>query len=250
MGTCSSSKVEESNPKQDMRRYSNRPSPLTEEDIKSRIVASEQTEIMKGIRGENGCTFDISYAYLSQRGYYPHALSKANQDAFCSHAHFNGEKNTGFWGVFDGHGGAGDHVSHFSKSTLPRQLVEQMIAKKAKEFGDLSDQDLQAVHHTAFVETNKDAHKAPFDSELSGTTAITVMVKVSFGRGKTLILSFFFVFIVIVVVIVVVFVVVIVVVIVVVVAAAVVVSDSSVHLDVPSRIHSIVLLLLTTSTPN
>ena len=51
-----------------------RPSPLTEEDIKSRIECCEKTEIMKGIRGEGGVTFDISYAYLSQRGYYPRKL--------------------------------------------------------------------------------------------------------------------------------------------------------------------------------
>ena len=54
------------------RRYSARPSPLTEADIKSRIECSEHTEIMKGVQAEGGVTYDISYAYLTQRGYYPH----------------------------------------------------------------------------------------------------------------------------------------------------------------------------------
>ena len=261
MGGCSS-KVDDTNVKTgglDERRYSTRPSPLTEEDIKSRIECSVKTEIMKGIRGEGGVTYDISYAYLSQRGYYPHALTKANQDAYCSHgefaqtnvcfalllfafsvlamidsliqdnfcfrfqwltsfelcrcitsvqqdnshshshipsklynfllhtpqhhfsiastANFNGEKDVGLWGVFDGHGGAGDHVSHFTKKALPKQLIDEMTSENAKSFNDLNDDVLASISHSAFVKANLACHKAPFDSALSGTTAITVMVK-------------------------------------------------------------------------
>jgi len=42
---------------------------------------------------------------------------------------------------------------------------------------ELSDEDIMAAHKDAFIHTNKECHATSFDSELSGTTAITVMVR-------------------------------------------------------------------------
>merc|ERR1719293_551916 len=44
----------------------------------------------------------VRYAYVSQRGYYPDDLEKANQDAYAIEKIGNG--NDYFLGVFDGHG--------------------------------------------------------------------------------------------------------------------------------------------------
>ena len=59
--------------------------------------------------GKSGIT--LRYAYLSQRGYYPEDLYKANQDAFKVIPAFNGDTSTFFMGVFDGHGSDGDAIA-------------------------------------------------------------------------------------------------------------------------------------------
>ena len=74
--------------------------------------------------------YDLSYVYVSQRGYYPNgnihiclwlcfvtycwiALSKANQDSYTVCERF-GDDNCHLFGVFDGHGEFGDFCSHFA----------------------------------------------------------------------------------------------------------------------------------------
>ena len=52
--------------------------PLTQEEVNARIVCSKEAETFK--LGKSPIT--LRYAYLSQRGYYPEDLYKANQDAF------------------------------------------------------------------------------------------------------------------------------------------------------------------------
>lgn len=49
-----------------------------------------------------GSGFSLRYAALSQRGYYPDAPDKANQDAFTIRAPYAGSADDYFFGVFDG----------------------------------------------------------------------------------------------------------------------------------------------------
>jgi cGMP-dependent protein kinase len=157
--------------------YNDPPQPLSKSDIQKRIVCSDKTEIMTISSAD--CSFRIHHAHLTQRGYYPHDLNKANQDAFCSHPVFNGEENVGLWGVFDGHGGCGDLVSTFTKQAIPRHCIGAMkkVGPPSAKFIDASEEQIMKIHHKAFVATNKESGKQNFDTDLSGTTAITVMVK-------------------------------------------------------------------------
>eukprot|EP00249_Psilotum_nudum_P036987 c9217_g1_i1 orf=308-832(+) len=59
--------------------------------------------------------YELCYSHLSQRGYYPEALDKANQDSFCVHSQFGKDPNDHFFGVFDGHGEYGTQCSQFVK---------------------------------------------------------------------------------------------------------------------------------------
>jgi hypothetical protein len=139
------------------------PSPLTKSQIQARIVCSENAEKME-VECKD-CKFTIVHAHLSQRGYYPHDLNKANQDAFCSHPLYNGEKNVGLWGVFDGHGSVGDHVSTFAKIGIPKHL--KAILKKdgpaSGKIKDATEEDIMTSTHKAFVETNRECGKQNFD---------------------------------------------------------------------------------------
>ncbi|CAI9277326.1 unnamed protein product [Lactuca saligna] len=116
--------------------------------------------------------YRLQYSYLSQRGYYPHALDKANQDSFCIHTPFGSNPNDHFFGVFDGHGEYGTQCSKFVKQKLCENLLRN------------SRFHVDAVEacHATFLTTNSQLHaNNNVDDNMSGTTAITVLV-----RGKTL----------------------------------------------------------------
>mmetsp|Transcript_15517 Transcript_15517/g.29628 ORF Transcript_15517/g.29628 Transcript_15517/m.29628 type:complete len:846 (+) Transcript_15517:321-2858(+) len=132
------------------------------------------------------------YAYLSQRGRYPDDPHKANQDAYCVHDHIihkasqNRQPSSpdGFFGVFDGHGSAGDGCAQFAKRILPVELEKQLLQARTevnKNNGpdaphhELSKDQIQQALLRAHVETNKALHKDPsIDDSLSGTTAISL----------------------------------------------------------------------------
>ncbi|XP_076935696.1 protein phosphatase 2C and cyclic nucleotide-binding/kinase domain-containing protein-like isoform X2 [Bidens hawaiensis] len=117
-------------------------------------------------------SYRLQYSYLSQRGYYPDALDKANQDSFCIHTPFGTNPNDHFFGVFDGHGEFGAQCSQFVKQKLCENLL-----RNSRFHVDPVD-----ACHAAFMSTNAQLHAdMDIDDTMSGTTAITVLV-----RGKTL----------------------------------------------------------------
>lgn len=115
--------------------------------------------------------FELRYSYLSQRGYYPDALDKANQDSFCIHTPFGTNGDDHFFGVFDGHGEFGAQCSQFVK----RKLCENLLRNSRFRT------DAVEACHAAFLATNSQLHADSIDDSMSGTTAITMLV-----RGRTL----------------------------------------------------------------
>ena len=73
MGNCGSDPVSSDS----VPEYGN-PSPLSEEEIMKRIVASEKAQIIKYEespgRGNKG-SYEIKFGYVSQKGYYPNGES-------------------------------------------------------------------------------------------------------------------------------------------------------------------------------
>ncbi|GJM90877.1 hypothetical protein PR202_ga07198 [Eleusine coracana subsp. coracana] len=67
--------------------------------------------------------YELRYSFLSQRGYYPEALDKPNQDSFCIHTPFGTNPDDHFFGVFDGHGEYGAQCSQFVKRKLCENLL-------------------------------------------------------------------------------------------------------------------------------
>ncbi|VVA10523.1 PREDICTED: phosphatase [Prunus dulcis] len=115
--------------------------------------------------------FELRYSYLSQRGYYPDALDKENQDSFCIHSPFGTNPDDHFFGVFDGHGEFGAQCSQFVK----RKLCENLLRNSKFQV------DAVEACHAAFLATNSQMHADILDDSMSGTTAITVLV-----RGRTI----------------------------------------------------------------
>lgn len=114
----------------------------------------------------------MTYAYLSQRGFYPDDPFKANQDAFTVHHQL--KNDDAFFGVFDGHGKDGDGCAIYAKLNLPPNLAN--ILKRTKEHKDyLSKDQVQNALLKAHVDVNRGLHKNPkIDDTLSGTTAISI----------------------------------------------------------------------------
>jgi hypothetical protein len=73
---------------------------LSTEEINARIVSGSGTADLP--LNETQGQMHLKYSYVSQRGYYPEALDKENQDSFCVHTNFGGDPSKAIFGVFDG----------------------------------------------------------------------------------------------------------------------------------------------------
>lgn len=110
--------------------------------------------------------YRLEYSVLTQRGYYPEAPDKENQDSFCIKTQVQGNPNVHFFGVFDGHGQYGAQCSKFVKDRLVQILLDDPA---------LVDDPVRA-YNSAFVATNDELHSSDIDDSMSGTTAITALV--------------------------------------------------------------------------
>jgi hypothetical protein len=121
--------------------------PLTTEEVNARIQCCDKP--LLHTLGKSGIT--LRYAYLSQRGYYPEDLYKANQDAFKVIPAFNGDPNNMFLGVFDGHGSDGDACSYYVRDNIEANLKRAM---------DKHSDDFEMAFRSSFIETNTSMHDA------------------------------------------------------------------------------------------
>ena len=113
--------------------------------------------------------YRMRYAWVSQRGYYPDEMEKANQDAHVEVENFmadEGAEDLHLFGVFDGHGKTGDHCAGYVRDQLPG-----LLKTKCKEH----PQDFEKAYKEAFIQVNEGLHKSSIDDSLSGTTAIVVL---------------------------------------------------------------------------
>lgn len=121
-------------------------------------------------------TYNMDYVYVSQRGYYPTALNKPNQDSYLICEKILDDSNCHLFGVFDGHGETGDHCSFFAADRLADCLVNELNSlggTKAIDGDKLTD-----LYTRAFLTTNFELHGSnDVDDSLSGTTGVTLLQK-------------------------------------------------------------------------
>ena len=140
-----------------------------------RIDICDGERILPTIKGEN-CQFQLSYCFISQRGYYPSSLGKANQDSYAICENFLGDKNTHLFGIFDGHGEYGDLCSHFAANMIPYKLANELKKRGGLNALDGDESVVVDIHTRALIQSNDALHSSEIDDELSGTTAISVLV--------------------------------------------------------------------------
>ncbi|KAI3887483.1 hypothetical protein MKW92_020929 [Papaver armeniacum] len=129
-----------------------------------RYILTERSREIASVPSHN---FKLEYSVLTQRGYYPDSPDKENQDSFCIKTDIQGNPNLHFFGVFDGHGQYGTECSNFVRDRLVEILSNDPM---------LSVDPIKA-YNIAFEKTNTELHESEIDDTMSGTTAITVLVK-------------------------------------------------------------------------
>ncbi|RWW63891.1 hypothetical protein BHE74_00028922 [Ensete ventricosum] len=155
-------------------RASAEPSRVDEDDRlhqHSRLIRHVLSAASLGSADVPSAGLRLQYSSLTQRGYYPGSPDHANQDSFCVKAQFHGNPDLHFFGVFDGHGNFGAECAAFVRDKLTAVLsADPRLWENPAEACD-----------SAFAATNSALHDSEIDDSMSGTTAITVLV-----RGDTL----------------------------------------------------------------
>lgn len=67
--------------------------------------------------------FSLRYGAVSQRGHYPEAPNKDNQDRWCVHVPYGGSSEQALFGVFDGHGDFGSQCAAFAAHAVRHCFV-------------------------------------------------------------------------------------------------------------------------------
>ena len=119
--------------------------------------------------------YDITYCYVSQKGYYPNALGKANQDSYVVYEDLLSDSSCHMFGVFDGHGDVGDYCSHFAAEQFGTVLAKELRAAGGTKA--LDSPNMNKLYTNTFLKTNRLLKASPIDDTLSGTTGISVIVK-------------------------------------------------------------------------
>ena len=137
--------------------------PLTLQAYKARLTTSEGTQTIH----LPGANYNIRYAFVSQRGFYPDTPNKLNQDQFTALPAFGGDPDRAFFGVFDGHGEFGTEAAQFARDRVPLNMIAQLN----------SGAPVDEAYHRAMVLANMQLHRLPgVDDVMSGTTAITALI--------------------------------------------------------------------------
>ena len=125
------------------------------------------------------------FSFRTRTGCINNIPKAQNQDSYLMMSDFACQNQT-LLGVFDGHGSCGHDVSGFVKKMLPghlecnfpRQLLNTSLPTGQEEAL------LRQTFTSAYLGLNSDLQKRPgIDSEFSGTTAVSVLLRGSFAIG-------------------------------------------------------------------
>ena len=144
--------------------------PLTPQQIIARIDASPVT--LKFIKND----LNWSYAWVSQRGYYPNAPYKENQDAYACLPRFGEQGNMSFFGIFDGHGKDGHLCARFASKVLPMLLSDSISKFENVAHCSASVSQIRQMITLSHIQTNQRLRDdSSIEEKLAGTTAISCL---------------------------------------------------------------------------
>ena len=127
--------------------------------------------------------FDFSgllknYGGLSRQGIDANGNQKTNQDNLVSLTNINKIKDFNIFGVLDGHGVDGHHVSNFASDFIPSQIINNPEIKELSDpeliYQKLKGNNCQIITE-AFLSCDEQLKNAEFDAYGSGSTCILII---------------------------------------------------------------------------
>jgi serine/threonine protein phosphatase PrpC len=142
---------------------------------KERVVDSGKALTWTCKCDEDSLSYKMKYGYVSQTGFYPDTLEKANQDTVLVVEDFGKMKGCALFSVLDGHGEYGTECSQFAKSRLPNNITKSSEYVRGG-IGHSFREGVLATNRQMHRQKKRHGPKA-FDDSLSGTTCIGLLVK-------------------------------------------------------------------------
>jgi serine/threonine protein phosphatase PrpC len=134
--------------------------------VKSSPKAEEKNEVKSALGKASPRTPFSAFASLSRVGMVPFNSNKVNQDRVCHAVALGGREDAALFGVFDGHGLHGHHVSDFVSRELPKCLLQQ------RNWGTEPEAAMTAAYETC----HERLLSSSIECQYSGTTAVTLFV--------------------------------------------------------------------------
>ena len=126
------------------------------------------------------------FAYATSAGYNPNNLRKVNQDSYILLPNIMGKLGMHFFGVCDGHGSVGPHVSQYIKQEMPHRFMQHLEMCKYFKHGKASSiieleqfyHQVPTYLHNTFNLIHQELinkHSWPHDATMSGSTCTAVL---------------------------------------------------------------------------
>lgn len=116
-------------------------------------------------------SFFRGLAVKTKAGWAQRNVPKTNQDSFVFLPSFDPLRERSLFGILDGHGMFGHHVSQFVKATLPKHIEGGL-----RQLNEATDDDYCSVLKQSYIKTLDALQKSSIDCFVSGTTAVNCLV--------------------------------------------------------------------------
>ena len=156
-----------------------------EQNEEANIEQNEENEESQNKKDPNISynEFDFSgllknYGGVTRPGIDSNGKQKTNQDTLLSLTNINKVKDFNIFGVLDGHGPDGHHVSNFASDFIPSQIINHPEIKKLSDpeliYQKLKENNCQIITES-FLYCDEELKKVEFDAYGSGSTCILII---------------------------------------------------------------------------
>ena len=119
-----------------------------------------------------------NYGGLTRPGIDVNGNEKTDQDTLVNLTNINKVKDFNIFGVLDGHGPDGHHVSNFASEYIPSQIINHPEIKELSDpeliYQKLKEDNCQIITE-AFLSCDEKLKKAEFDAFNSGSTCVLII---------------------------------------------------------------------------
>lgn len=120
-------------------------------NVRVKAIEATRSTVMAGTK--------VRYAYMTQRGFYPDDIAKANQDSLSVTHKFTSLHGDTLLGVYDGHGRHGDKCSQFVAKILPEMMADTITRSRKSIWEDKTEEEKDEILQIYTMNNDKNAEK-------------------------------------------------------------------------------------------